>query len=290
MRRTPDICYRLYRLRLVSGVLMGLPLVLVLVWYAWSAFAQLDRYRQASDDPVVLDLALFHIAFHDELVRDLRRLTLPAPGASELPTFDLSLSRDGLDELYRQLYEEGDARDYQRGYLRTGGVIRDISMRFRGSKPWHWLNTQKSMKLRLDKADLLEGTRVFNLINDPTPFGLEDQIVLDLARAQGLLTPEYHAARVRLNNSDLGVYRYAAQPTEGLLRRGRRIPGNLYSGDSEAVHPELGVGALFFSRDGWQQVAWRSGVGAQNDEFEPLDRLLAAVQSGSFEQFAAYAH
>jgi hypothetical protein len=151
---------------------MGLTLVLVLVWYAWSAFAQLDRYRQASDDPVVLDLALFHIAFHDELVRDLRRLTLPPPPASGLPTFDLALSRDGLDGLFRQLYEAVVKRDFETGYLRKDGTIRGVSMRFRGAKPWHWLNVQKSMKLRLDKADLIEGTRVFNLLNHPTPFGL----------------------------------------------------------------------------------------------------------------------
>jgi hypothetical protein len=113
--------------------------------------------------------------------------------------------------------------------------------------------------------------------------------VLDLAREQGLLTPQYQAARVRLYNSDLGVYRYAAQPTEGLLRHGRRIPGNLYSGDAETVHAELGVGVLFFTRDDWHQVAWRSDVDAQEEEFESLDRLLAAVQGSTFEQFAAYA-
>ena len=106
-------------------------------------------------------------------------MTLPPPVDSGLPTYDLSLPRDALDGLYQQLYDDGDDRDYEDGYVRKDGVIHDIRVRFRGSKPWHWLSTQKSMKLRLDKGNLIDGTRTFNLVNDPTPFGLEDQIILD---------------------------------------------------------------------------------------------------------------
>lgn len=278
---------RFYRMRLGTGALLSLPLALVLLWYAWSAFAQLHRYQRASEHPEPLDWGLFHIALHDELVGDLRRMSLPVVIESALPVYDLSLRRDDLDRLYAQLYDDGE-RDYVPAYVRKDGAIRQVNMRFRGSKPWHWLPTQKSMKLRLDRGDLVDGTRTFNLINEPTPFGLEDQIILDLARQQGLLAPEVHAARVRLNNSDLGVFRYAAQPTEGLLRRGRRVPGNLYSGDAEDLPLVDGVGGLFFSRDGWQQVAARAGQQEEAQEFAPLDRLLAAMQS-DFLHFDEYA-
>ncbi len=289
MSTRQDISHRLYHMRLPTGALMSLPLLVVMIWYAWSATAELDRYVRASEDQVDVDLELFHIVFHDELVRDLRRMTLPAAAEINRPSYDLAMSRDELDGLYRRLYDDGDERRYVDTYLRKDGIIHEASIRFRGSKPWHWLGKQKSMKVRLAKGDLVDGTRVFNLLNEPTPFALEEQLILDLAREQGLLTPETHAARVRLNNADMGVFRYAAQPTEGLLRRGRRVPGNLYSGDSDSVLTPQNVGGLFFSREGWQQVAVRAGLRLSDGEFEPLDGLLGMVGKGSFAQFADYA-
>ena len=286
MQSTKRPGYRLYKMSTATGALMCLPLILSMAWYSWSAYAQIDRYARGTSDPAHWSLELFQIAFHDELVRDLRRITLDEPPADGIPTFALSLPRDDYDALNRQLYSS-DEREYVDGYVQKDGDIKVIRIRYRGSKPWHWIGPQKSMKLRLDSGDLIDGTRIFNLLNDPTAFGLEDQIILDLARELDLLTPEYHPVRVRLNNNDLGVFRYAAQPVEGLLRRGRRMPGHIYSGDSENVHSELGVGDLFFSRQGWQQVAAREGD--PGEEFEPLDRLLAAVRHASFADFADYA-
>ena len=287
MRSTQKLDYRFYKMSWSAGVLLSLPLLLAVVWYSWSAYAQIDRYHRVADEVVPWSMELFQLSLHDELMRDLRRLTLNEPAAkSPLPTFALSLSRDHFDALNQQLYG-GEKRGYVKGYLQKDGTIHEVQVRYRGSKPWHWLGAQKSMKLKLERGDLINGTRVFNLINDPTPFGMEDQIILDLVRELGLLVPEYQAVRVRLNNSDMGVYRYAAQPVEGLLRRGRRMPGALYSGDTEVVDPQRHVGALFFSRDGWQQVAARSDE--HDQEFAPLDRLLAAVQSASFAEFAEYA-
>ncbi len=290
MRLKQPLTYRLYKMSRSTGLLCSLPLLLAVTWYAWSTFAQIDRYSRVAEEQVPWSLELFQLALHDELVRDLRRLTLPEPPQdSPLPTFALSLTRDHFDALNQQLYSDQE-RTYVKGYVQSDGIIHPIRLRYRGSKPWHWLGTQKSMKLRLDIGDLIDGTRVFNLLNDPTPFGLEDQIVLDLARQLDLLAPEYHPVRVRLNNSDLGTFRYAAQPVEGLLRRGRRMSGALYSGDTEQIDSTLHVGGLFFSRQGWQQVAVLPGE-KEHDEaaFIPLNGLLAAVQKYSFADFAAYA-
>lgn len=278
---------RIYRMRLSQGLLLSLPLLLIAGWYAWSAYAGLDRYRRSEKGAPEIDAELFQIALHDELYRDLRRVTLPdRPAASRLPLLSLAVTRDGLDALNRQLSTDGP-RNYVNGYVKKDGQTHELGIRYRGGQPFQWLGAQKSLKLRIDRGDLLDGTRIFNLLNDPTPFGMEDQIILDLAREKGLLAPEYRPVRVRLNNTDMGVYRYAAQPAEGLLRHGRRIPGSMYSGDTEAVDPELGVGALFFSRDGWQKVA-ASSPAAEKD-FSEIERLLDAVQHSSFSRFASYA-
>ena len=282
-----SLARRLVGMRLAAGVLASLPVLLLAAWYAWSAYARLDRARSAADDAPSPSLELYQIALHDELTTDIRRWRLPArPAASPLPTFAVSLGRADLDELARPL-GVGDDRPYVAGWVREGGAAHEVRVRYRGTRPWHWLGPQKSMKLRLPSGDLIRGARTFNLLNDPTPFGLEDQIVLETARHLGLLTPEYFPVRVRMNNSDMGVYRYAAQPTEGLLRRGRRIPGAIYSGDSPDIDPRTGVGALFSALEGWQQVA--DTPGPDGDDFGPLERLLAAVQASSFAEFAEYA-
>lgn len=274
-------------MRLRQGLLVSLPLLLTAAWYAWSAYAQMDRYRRAEKSARPIDTELFHIALHDELYRDLRRVTLPErPSTNRLPLLSLAVTRDGLDALNQQLSRDS-ARTYVKGYLQKDGQTHEVGIRYRGGQPWQWLGVQKSLKLRIDRGDLLEGTRIFNLLNDPTPFGMEDQIILDLAREMGLLAPEYRPIRVRLNNTDMGVYRYAAQPTEGLLRRGRRVPGSMYSGDTETVDPVLKVGALFFSRDGWQKVA-ASSPDTEKD-FSEIERMLRAIQSASFLDFASYA-
>ncbi len=281
------LTHQLYKLTFATGAVVSLPLLLAVAWYAWAAYAQLDRALAAAESQAPWSFELFHIALHDELGRDLRRLRLPErPQPSPLPTYALSLTRANLDALNAQLYRASE-RSYVKGYAQKDGDIHGMEARYRGGQAWHWQGVQKSMKLRVDKGDLIDGTRVFNLLNDPTPFGLEDQLILDLARELGLLTPAYHPAWVRLNNSDLGVFRYAAQPAEGLLRHGQRMPGAMYSGDTEVVDPDLKVGALFFSRDGWQQVAARSADAPE--DFRPLEDLLAAVQKASFAEFAAYA-
>jgi len=228
----------------VTGLLLSLPLVLTVAWYGWSAFAQVDRYKRGTEDVAPWTMELFQIALHDELLRDFRRMSQSErPANSTLSTFALSLNRDNLDALNGQLY--GAKRSYVNGYVQKDGVIHEVQARYRGSKPWHWIGNQKSTKLRLDRGDLLDGTRIFNLLNDPTPFGMEAQIIFEIARQLGLITPDYSMVRVRLNNSDMGVYHYAVQPVEGVLRRGRRMPGALYSGDTDSVDVARGVGSLF---------------------------------------------
>lgn len=287
MRLSENLGYKLYKMGASTGALIGLPLVIVVLWYVWAAFAQIDRYQRGTDDMAPWGLELFQIALHDELVRDLRRMTRSErPANSPLSTFALSLNSSNLDALNRQLYDDS-GRSYVNGYIQKDGTIHDVQARYRGSKPWHWIGNQKSIKLRLARGDLLGGTRIFNLLNDPTPFGMEVQIIFEIARGLGLITPDYHQVRVRINNSDMGVYHYAVQPVEGVLRRGRRMPGALYSGDADSVDVERNVGALFFGRQGWQQVA--EGMIGHPEEFEPLDRLLDKVQHASHAEFAVFA-
>lgn len=279
--------YRAFKSRWLTGALLVLPVLFGTVWYAWSAYAALDRYVRASGTKKDFNRTLYQIALHDELEHDLRRLRLPErPATGRLPTYELYLSTESVDALNQHPVREDDA-SYVRGSIKKAGEIHDVSVRYRGSAHWNWIGPQKSLKIRLERGELLDDTRVFNLLNDPTPFGLEEQIILAIAREEGLLTPEYYPAWLRINNSDMGVYRYEAQPDEGLLRRNRRMPGSLYSGDADAADSVHGVGSLFFDRKGWTKVAWRTD--SQKDEYPEIDRLLAAISKSTYREFATYA-
>ncbi|MCK6547470.1 CotH kinase family protein [Myxococcota bacterium] len=282
-----SLWYRLYKLGFVSGLFMALPIAIGTAWYAWSAFASLDRNRRISDPKRAIDAELFHIALHDELVRDVERLKLAErPTRNALPTMSLALSRGSLDELYAPA-GKGAEPAYVKGHLEHDGKVHDVKVRLRGEQPWHLLGTQKSLKVRLDPGDLVDGVRVFNLLNDPTPFGLEDQLILDLARDLDLLTPKYHPVRLRLNNADLGVYRFEQQPDETLVRANGRIPGNMYSGDGEERDPVTGAGAVFADATGWQKIASRSPE-HERDTSE-LDQLLEAINRSTHGGFWSYA-
>ncbi|MFC1610865.1 CotH kinase family protein [Myxococcota bacterium] len=287
MRPLREWSYELYKVSLPIALVLCLPLVVLVGWYAWSAYAQFDRYRRAVNEPVELTRDTFHIFLHDELDRDLRRfLIAERPDNSSLPTFELSLTREALTALANDPIREGKG-SYVAAYLRKDGV-HEGRVRYRGRRHWHWLASQKSMKVRVDKGDLVDGVRVFNLINDVTPFGLEEEIILDLAREHGLLTPEYHPVWVRLNNTDMGVYRYEAQPAEGLIRRAGRMPGSIYSGNKKGTGPQQGVGELFDDVDGWQKASWKT-VEEEGDLTE-LERLLEAVGNTTHTQFREFAH
>lgn len=272
---------RVYQMRWLTGLILALPFLLIALWYAWSAYASIDRYRRAAAPKQKITLELFQIALHDELTRDLRRLTLPSrPEPGALPTYELSLTRDNLDRLDQGGPTHEGEQSYVHALIKKGGEVHEARVRYRGGQPWHYLGAQKSMKIRIDRGELIDGARAFNLINDPTPFGLEDQLILDLARESGLLAPEYRPVRVRINNTDAGVYRYEAQPDEGLLRRNDRMPGNMYSGDSDH-------GDVFTSTRAWRKVAERSED--EKSDMRELERLLAAINNDTHEEFAAYA-
>ena len=67
--------YRFFKLSWSSGILLVLPFLLGAGWYAWSAFASLDRYVRTAGGKQKLDLTLYQIALHDEIERDLRRVS-----------------------------------------------------------------------------------------------------------------------------------------------------------------------------------------------------------------------
>ncbi len=270
-------------MRAATALAIALPFAAAASAYAWSAYVRFQRYARAADPSRSIDLETFQILVHDELTRDLRRLRMPEPPEPPtLPVFELSIGAGGTKTLVEDA-ESKKKRRYVKALLRLDGQIHKVEVRHQGRRHWHAIGAQKSMKVRAETGTLIDGVRVFNLLNDVTPFGLEEDVILGLARDEGLLAPEYHPVRVRVQNADLGVYRFEAQPDEGLLRRAGRMPGAMFSGSFERTcrTPEPTRGPC-----NWRKFAWRSED--RRADFTPLDALLDGVYRRSHRVFAAW--
>ncbi len=275
---------RFYRLRPLASALLCLPGILFCFWYAWISYSSFDRYRRMVDKDVELTLEAFHIQLFDSLRRDLRWMSMPSPpSSSKIKSFSFHVSTENLEKLYEGAELEA-ARPYVKAGLETNGGIQEIELRLRGQRHWHNIGRQKSLKARLPKGELVDGYRVFNLINDPAPIVVGEQIILDLARKNGVLTPGSSFARVLINGADLGVFRYETQPDESLLRSNRLVPGSIYSGN---LPGSAKTSELWKDVSRWKKSAWR--IDEEKDEFDNLEKLLGNIRSMSTRQFARFA-
>ena len=107
---------RVYRVRWRAAALLCLPGVLLMSWYAFSAFARFDAYRRAEKSDHPFDLELFQLELYDLLSRDLRRMSLPpAPEPGSIPRFAFQIRRPDLIALENS--RDREERDYVPGQI-----------------------------------------------------------------------------------------------------------------------------------------------------------------------------
>ncbi|HWO09045.1 MAG TPA: hypothetical protein VNN80_06180, partial [Polyangiaceae bacterium] len=61
-----SVIRRVYRARPLHSFIMCLPALLLVGWYVWGAFAQVDRYRRAVNEDTPLTLETLQIALYDQ--------------------------------------------------------------------------------------------------------------------------------------------------------------------------------------------------------------------------------
>jgi hypothetical protein len=288
----PRLLDRVLRIRLLSAVILSAPALALCVWYLGLAVA--GHYRHAAEvaletgarEPLTAELIQLHL--HDRLTADLRRLSIPEPtGESPLPTYGLVVADRDLKQLDRLLPPGDGEAYYVPAHLTRGSQVYEVQVRYRGNKPWHWNYPQKSWKVRMKGARELDGLGTFNFINTPDPMPFSEQMMLDIARDQGLLTPDYFPVRLLLNRTYLGVYFFETQPGEGVLHRAGRAPGNVYSGGDAPLDPRTGISALWQSAAHWKKVA--SAEDSLLDGGADLEALLNQVNFASALEFADFA-
>ena len=265
---------------------MCLPAALLVAWYAWSAFARVDRYRRAVKETAPLRLETLHIALHDLVDSDIRRMLMPPPpDPSSLYTYRLRVNRDDWDKLVDSADVEDD-RPYVDAKVELDGRLLDAEVRLRGSRHWHVGGTQKSLKVKLDKGELIQGHRIFNLLNDPTPMVVGQQLILNLAEESEILTPVSSFVRVKLNSKDFGVYHYETAADESLLRSSRRMPGSIYA---SALPESAASDELWATSKHWTKVSSRTDSEHDRTDLSDLDRFLFHVHDASSRQFVDFA-
>lgn len=277
---------RIYRVRPLTSFVLCLPAVLIALWYTWNAWERFHAARRAEREHFPLTLETFQIQLHDLLDRDLRRITMgPPPSHSSLDVFTFQIDREDLDILEGGR-RRASGREYASAKLEYGGEVQKVKLRLRGQRFWHMGADQKSLKVRLPKGKLVDGHRVFNVINDPSPMVVGEQLILDLAREQGILTPHSRFVRVRMNATDLGVFHYETQPDESLLRNSERVPGSIYSGDLTSNGDSW---ELWKSTKPWKKPASKTDDEATATDFSELSRLLSMVTQSTHAEFADFA-
>ena len=283
----PGLAGRLYRVRIGSALLLLLPALFLAGWYVQQAVVSHLRYNLAAGEEQPLTLEVFHLHLYDALTSDLRRLTLPAPGKDDLPTYAIHIGNGELSELASNLPPGDGKSNYVPGYIKKGNQVLPMKARYRGRKHWHWNYAQKSWKVRITEGNFLDGRQTLAFINTPDALPFDEQLVLDIAREHDLLTPEYFPFRLLLNNVYMGVYFYSAQADESVVRQAKRMPGSIYSGNEAPVDPRSGISTLWRSSATWKKV------GATNkrslDDFGELQELLEFVNSAAQVEFAEYA-
>jgi hypothetical protein len=284
----PSFAQRLLRIRLLSALSLALPALVLCAWYALIALSAHEGHQAELNVREPLTAAIFHLHLHDRLVRDWQRLVMPEPQRkSLLPTLGLALDADKLDALDRRLPPDDGLAYYVDGLLIRNNRAHEVQVRYRGGKYWHYRHPQKSWKVRAKDGKSIGGYETFSLINTPEAIPFEEDIILDIAREQGLLTPEYFPMRLLLNKDYMGVYFFEAQPDAGLLRRAGRAPGSVYSGSEAPIDPETGVSTLFRSADHFSKVA--QGIHQQLGERNELNALVRAVNDSTPAEFTGYA-
>ena len=179
-----------------------------------------------------------------------------------------------------------------------------VAIRYRGDNPINWLFQKKSLRLKLKKSRLREGTRVFNYLSAQTRFQLDEHIAFEIARSVGLLTPNSRPVELFINDESRGALVETERLDESFLRNRNIMPVNIYKG--EQFNADLVPGtdrSLFENVAFWTKVATYNRLPKENRtdlkflfdlireaEVSPakFKRLLERVPISYWAKFAAY--
>ncbi len=200
----------------------------------------------------------------------------PGSPFGELRTIDLFLGEADEAKLNERLPHSG--RTYVRGHLLyPNGKSYRVKVRYRGDYGWHWAYYKKSLRIRTRRSRLFHGMRRLNLIAPKFDQTLNNHLAYSLARQLGLVAPHSEMVNLRVNGSYRGVYVLVEQLEELTLRRHRKMPGDLYSGELVGRDKYYGVrNRLADTPAFWEKLAVNNHY--PEESYRPLEAFLALVR------------
>ena len=176
-------------------------------------------------------LANIHwINYYFDLTSD--RIVRPFTASSEpgLPQVKLYVPESAQNALTANL--PSSTKEWHRALLQyPDGNLGSVQVRHRGDNPVNWFFDKKSWRIKTRKANLLERTRIFNLIVPQRSDILGEYLGYWIGNEMGLLAPKTRLVETYINDVPNGVHLEAEQLDESYLRNSGLMPVSLYKGE-----------------------------------------------------------
>ena len=281
-----------------------LPLVAIIVALLWASSAQIYRDWRAgySTRDVYIRPVNWPLYNAEITVKKFWRSIVDS-GAVGLPQVRLYLP--GKSEAALMSDVPDSTKQYRPAFLLSeNGKLERVRVRYRGDNPLNWMFEKKSLRLKLRKSRLREGTRVFNYLSAQSGFQLDEHIAFEIARAVDQLTPKSRPVEMFINDNSRGVMVETERLDESFLRNRNIMPVNIYKG--EQFNADLVPGTdrgLFENAAFWTKLATYNRLPKETrtdlefvfdlirkGEVDPaqFERLLERTPVSDWASFAAY--
>ena len=282
--------HRLWKLPLPYALWLALPLQLIMVWVAHRGLVQYQRnhnYGLVAEQALPFDMEQWRYFTQNELHRSLDLTFAPPVVADDVEEIRLTIDGRHIGSLNSNLPESGKSK-YYRAQLEIGGQTHRVKTRYVGDNHWHWLYPQKSWKIKTSANDPIRDRSVFFIKNTPTPV-FEDHIANQMALEIGLIVPDVTPVKLFVNGAYSGLFHWQDVADESILRRFRRMPGSIYSGDgvSDSAYDKDGVSQLFADEKQWVKVASRNAE--QLEDRSDIEALIMMINHPDPKAFRAFA-
>lgn len=252
------------------------------------AMLSFNAYKKAVDPKMELTLDRFHFFFKNKIKEQWTKITSPKPLSdkdSPLKTFHITIAQAELNSLNENLPESGKDH-YVEGYLKVSDdkKVKKIKLRYRGDQNFHWLNKQKSLRIKLAENDIYNMEKKLNIVNPPHIFSIIDSVNYEFSKELNIISPDYYPVRTFINGQYMGVYMYLSQADESLLRKYKRMPGSIYAGDGAPEGKTVkvnGVWQLWKEPSYWKKIASRNAE--QENNRDDINFFIDKVNSNGLE-------
>jgi len=214
-------------------------------------------------------------------------LTLTSPEenirTTKLPVYEIDIKGKYLDELNADIeipapdtpleQRFASCLQYKPAVFRYNGMRYRVQMRYRGGNAWHFLPSQKSLRIKFKKNDRFDNQRLINLLNPKTTSAMVALMGYDLAERMGLLAPKSYPVHTVINRRFTGVSVFVEQIDEYFMINHGLAEGDIYYGEHNDIWKDPYV---------W---TCRIETSTQSEPFAAIKRLVKVVNSDSNKQF-----